>query len=139
MHPDRGLAQKVSHARRRIPPSAIDQPFIADRLVALDQLPEKALHFRMSVYDRVEVFGAADHHLASDNRLNPVSGESVAGENAFACKAQRDDLPSPGRIGLKLGQDTGPDEHHFVARRTDLTEGPTRLDLDDPVRHLVEK
>jgi hypothetical protein len=47
----------------------------------------------MSIDDRVEIFGAPDHHFAADDRLDAIFRGTAARQNAFAGKAQRDDLP----------------------------------------------
>ena len=102
VHPDRGFAQQMRDARGRIAAAAIDQPFVADRFVALDQPPEETLQLGMGIDDRVEVLGLADHHFAADDRLDAIFGEPVARQNAFAGETQSDDLPPAGRIGLEL-------------------------------------
>ena len=85
-------------ARGRIAPAAIDQPFVADRFVALDQPAEEALQLRMRIDDRIEVLGSADHDFAAHDRLDAIFGNPVARQDAFAGEAQRDDLPPTGRI-----------------------------------------
>src|SRR5205823_8014148 len=135
-HPDRSLAQQMRDASRGIAPAAIDQPFVTDRFVALDQAPEEALQLRVRLDDLVEVLGLADHHLAADDRLDAIFGAPFTREDALAGKAQRYDL-SPARIvALELGDDARTDEHHFVARRSGFAEWATRIDLDRPVLHL---
>ena len=52
---NRRLAQEVRDTSGRIPAAAIDQPFIADRFVALDQAPEEAAELGVLVDDRIEV------------------------------------------------------------------------------------
>src|SRR6476660_1671610 len=124
--------------RRRITAAAIDQPFIADRLVALDQPPEEALHRWIGVDDRIEVLGLADHDFGSDDRLDSILRRSVARQDTFAWKTQCYDLPPAGCIGLKLRKDARAHEHDFVARGAGIAERPPRFHLDDSMRHLVE-
>jgi hypothetical protein len=124
---------------RRVPPPAIHQPFVADRLIALDEASEETLHFRVRIDDWVEVLRPSDHHFASDNRLDPVVRETVARENPFSWKAQRDDLAPPRRIRLELRHDARTHEHDLVSARTGLSEWPPRLDLNDAVGHVVEQ
>src|SRR5207237_8986425 len=82
-HPDRRFAKQVCDSRRRIAPAAIDQPFISDRFVALDETPEESLHFRMGFDDRIEILGLAHHHFASDDCLDSILSGSVARQDAF--------------------------------------------------------
>jgi hypothetical protein len=89
--------------------------------------------------DRVEVLGATDHHLASDDGLDAVRRGSFARQYAFAGETQRDDLPPAGGIGFEFGEDARTDEHHLTARRSDLAERTPRLDLNHAVRHLIEQ
>ena len=103
-HPRRGLAQQMRDPRGGIAAAAIDQPFIADRFVALDQLPEEARALGIGVDDRVEILGLADHHLAADDRLDAVVGGAFVRQDAFAGEAQRDDLPPAAAVGLEFGR-----------------------------------
>ncbi len=120
----------------RIAAAAIDQPLVADRFVALDQAQKEALHFGPGIDDPVEVLPPADHHLAADDRLDAVVRAALAGQDSLAGKAQGDDLPPPGAVGLVLGEDSGPHEEHLVALGARLAEDPARLDLDVPVRDV---
>ena len=87
MHAYCGLAQQMCNSRSGIAPAAIDEPFVADRFVALDEATEEALHLRIVVNDRVEILGFPDHDFASDNRLDAIFGDAIARQNAFARKA----------------------------------------------------
>src|SRR5205085_8408255 len=103
-NPHSRLAQQVSYAGGRIAAAAIDQPFVADRLVALDQPPEKALQGWVGLHDRIEIGRLADEHLALDDRLDAVSCGALAGEDAFTGEAKGDDLPSAAVVGLEFRQ-----------------------------------
>ena len=95
VHASRRFAQEVGDASRRIAPTAIDQPFVADRLIALQQSPEKSAHFRVGVQQRLEILRLADPDLASDDRLDSVMAQPAARKYALAGKPQCDDLPTP--------------------------------------------
>ena len=139
VHSHRGLAQQMSDPRRRIAPPAIDQPFVADRFVALDQPPEESLHLGMRVDDRVEILGLADHAPRFGRSPGCHIRRCLRAAGCLRREAQRDDLPPAGVVGLELGEDPGADEHDFVARRARFAEGPARIDLDTLCGMFVEQ
>jgi len=53
---------------------------------------KKTLKLWMRVDDGVEVISAADHHFASNDRLDSVIRKTVARQDPFARKTQGDDL-----------------------------------------------
>src|SRR6185312_13772889 len=53
--PDRGLAQEVRHPGSGIAAAAVHQPFVADRLAALDQTAKKSMQLRVRINDRIEI------------------------------------------------------------------------------------
>jgi hypothetical protein len=69
----------VCDARGRIAPSAIDEPLVTDRFIALDEAPEKPLQLRMCIENWNEVLGFPDHHFAAHDRLNSIFGDALAG------------------------------------------------------------
>src|SRR4051794_38137654 len=102
MHAHCRFAQKVCDTSRGVAATAIDEPFIADRFVALDKPTEEALHLRARIDDWIEVLGLSDHDFGSNDGLNAVVGSPVAGQDAFARKAQCDDLAAPRIVGLEF-------------------------------------
>src|SRR6476660_5846997 len=98
MHPNRRFAKQVCHSSGRVASAAVDEPLVTDRLIPLDQAAEKALHFRMCVDNRVEVFGLPNHYFAADDCLNAIFGDAVAGQDPLTGKSERDDLPSAGVV-----------------------------------------
>ncbi len=125
--------------RRRISPPAIDQPFVSNLFVALEQAAEELLQFGILFEQRIEVARLPDHDFAANDGLDSVMSRAVAREDAFAGEAQRHDLAPSRCIGLELGEDSGPNEHDFAARGARLAERPPGLDLDDAVRDGVEQ
>src|SRR3990170_5520574 len=108
--------------RGRIAATAIDQPFIADRRMPLRQLPEKARQLGMCLYDRIEMLGAADLHLAFDDRLEAIFSDALARQNPVAGEAQGDNLPPSAAVRFIFGQYARTDEDHFVAGDTGLAQ-----------------
>src|SRR4029078_2066019 len=92
LHPCRRFAQQVRDARGRIPPSAVDQPFVANVLIALEQAAEEALKLGMLIDQRIEITRLADHPLAAHDGLDTVKSRSLARQDPFAGEAERDDL-----------------------------------------------
>jgi hypothetical protein len=129
----------MGNPRSGVPSPAIHKPLVANRFVALDEPPEKALHLRMGINDRIEVLGPSDHHIAPDYRLDSIVGEPVTRENPFTRKAERDDLPAPRGIRLEFRYDAGANEQDFVATRSGFPEWPSGFDVNDAVRHFVEQ
>jgi hypothetical protein len=93
----------------------------------------------VSIDDRVEILRPANHDLASDDRLDAIFGDAVARQDSFAREAKGDDLATTGRVRLEFGKDAPAYEHDFVAWSAWFAKWPPRLDLDDTMRHFVEK
>src|SRR6185369_7033455 len=121
VHPSGRFAQQMRDASGRIPSAAIDQPFVSDGFVALDQTPEEALKLGMGIDDRIEILRLADHHLALDDGLNAVTGGPVARQDSFAGEAQGYDLAPARPVSLVFRQYSGSDEHHFIALSAGVT------------------
>src|SRR4051812_31521088 len=100
----------MSDARSGIAAAAINQPFVTDRLVALDQPPEEALQLGMLIDQRIEVASLADHDFAANDRLDSVLCRSAPRQDPFAGEAQRNDLSAARRVRLEFGQYARPDE-----------------------------
>ncbi|NUR45425.1 MAG: hypothetical protein HOP91_04600 [Sphingomonas sp.] len=129
----------MSDARSGIPPPAIDEPLISNVLIALEQPAEKLPHRRVLLYERIEVFSLADHHFATNDRLNPVMSGTLPRQDTFAREAQGHDLAASRCIWLELCENAGSDEHYLVAWAAGLAEGAARFYLDHAVWHVVEQ
>src|ERR1700741_710913 len=101
----------MSNARGRIAAATMDEPFVADVLVSLDEAPEEALHLRIGCDDRIVIPGFSDHDLASNDRLDSILSGSVPRQNPFAGEAQGDDLPAAGRVRLEFRENSRAHEH----------------------------
>src|SRR4029079_15933169 len=100
---------------------------------------EESLELGVRVDDGIEILRTAHHHFAPDDGLDAIFGDPVARQDGFAGETKRDDLPAARRIALEFREDPPAHQHHFVAPGTGLAEGPTRFDLNDAVRHLIEE
>ena len=123
----------------RIAAAAIDQPFVTDVFVALQEPAEELLHLGMLIDQRIEVSRLADHDLAANDRLDAVMSSTRPRKNSLAGKAKRDDLPAAGRVRLEFREYSRTHEHDFVARAARLTERPSRLDMQNSVRNRIQQ
>ena len=121
-HPGDRFAKQMCDTRRGVPPSRIDQPFVTDRILALDEFPEEARYFGIGVDDLVEIIGLADQDLAPDDRLDAIVGRTVVGQDPFAGKSQGYDLPPSAAVALEFRKQAGADQHHLVPRYARFTK-----------------
>jgi hypothetical protein len=68
-----------------------------------------------------------------------ISLRTIAWIPYCADPSRGNDLPPSRGIGLEFREDAGPDEDYFITKRSRVTKRTSRVDLQHPMRHLIEQ